>query len=455
MPDPIIHAWGLIVFLNVFLVAVSIRWIYALLMFVLMGNAGLQGIDSIGYLQNARDFAEAAVAGSLHGIDWLAQNTGVMPLFAWLLGINALVFHSLAPLTYVLMQGLIDAGTCVLIYRIAQAIDPRYALPAAVLACLNPTQIVLSGLVYTDTPFLFFVAVFLLASVQWLNEPSWRWAIILGLGLGAATMVRVLAAPWVLVLLLFLLFVAIVRKRPAARVIAQLISAAAIFAICISPVLWRNVDKFGTWSLTSQGGLHFAFWVVPLVKESHDGTPWQQSYAAMQKRVDSRYPNGPADPFEGSRRYTEIAREALAELGPLAVAKAWITGAAINVAAPAIILSPPVSSLPRTGFYGTPGASPLQKIENFLFHSDNALYAWILLTGIVGVAIISLVQLCGLVVMVRNRQDWPTVLLFGLWFFYILAVNGPVASPKYRLPIEPVLMVLAGAALSLRRRQSA
>ena len=45
--------------------------------------------------------------------------------------------------------------------------------------------------------------------------------------------------------------------------------------------------------------------------------------------------------------------------------------------------------------------------------------------------------------------------LFLLWFLYILAINGPVASPKYRLPIEPVLMVLTGAGLSFARRRSA
>jgi hypothetical protein len=35
----------------------------------------------------------------------------------------------------------------------------------------------------------------------------------------------------------------------------------------------------------------------------------------------------------------------------------------------------------------------------------------------------------------------------GCWCAFVLAVNGPVASPKYRLPMEPVLMVLAGAGL--------
>jgi hypothetical protein len=220
-------------------------------------------------------------------------------------------------------------------------------------------------------------------------------------------------------------------------------------------VFWRNVSQFETWAVTSQGGLHLAFWVVPLVKESHDGTPWQQGYNAMQKRVADRFPASSANPFENSRRYTEVAREALAELGPVAIAKAWLSGAAINIAAPSIILSPPISTLPRTGFYGTPGASPLQKIENFLFRSDNALYTWVLIIGIIGVAIIGAVQLGGLFVISRDRRHWPAVLLFLLWLLFILAINGPVASPKYRLPIEPVLMVLTGAGLTLWRRRVA
>ena len=42
-------------------------------------------------------------------------------------------------------------------------------------------------------------------------------------------------------------------------------------------------------------------------------------------------------------------------------------------------------------------------------------------------------------------------LLFGLWTGYVLAVTGPIASLKYRLPIEPVLAVLTGAGFCLLR----
>jgi len=40
------------------------------------------------------------------------------------------------------------------------------------------------------------------------------------------------------------------------------------------------------------------------------------------------------------------------------------------------------------------------------------------------------------------------LLLLGLWTGFVLGINGPVASPKYRLPIEPVLVLLAGVGFS-------
>jgi 4-amino-4-deoxy-L-arabinose transferase-like glycosyltransferase len=439
---------------KIFFAAVAIRWAYCLLLFALMGDAGLQGIDSIGYLANAHNFAGAVVNGSLHGWEWFGSSTIVMPFFLWLLALNSLSFGALAPLSYVLMQGVIDAGTCLLVYGIARSLDPRYALPAAIAATLNPTQIVLSALVYTDTPFVFFVAVFLFASVWWLREPSWRWAALVGFGLGAATMIRALAAFWAPVLLLFLLVVTLGGKRLSRQISAQLLATAMVFGLCIAPVLWRNISQFGAWSLTSQAGTHLALWVVPLVKEARDGTPWQQSYNAMQRRIQGRFPAPTANPFEQSRRSTQIAREALPELGFAAIAKAWLTGAAINLASPAIILSPPVSHLPHVGFYGTPGASPFEKISNFLFRSDNAIYAWILIAGVAGVAAIRLIQLAGLFAALREGNHAPVLWLFALWFFYILAINGPVASPKYRLPLEPPFAVLTGAGLVLLRHRA-
>ena len=435
----------------VLLGALALRWLYAIALFAAMGTAGLTGADSRGYLGDAEIMAAQLMHGDLHGWAWLGLGVGRMPIYPWLVTLNILLFGSLAPLTTVLVQGVVDSATCLLVYRIGKSIDPRIALPAAIAAAINPTQIVLSGIVYTDTLFVFFVALFLAGAAAWLRRASWSAALTIGLGLAFAALTRIVVAPWVPIMLVALLAAWRIAGNLRPRHWLQAAAIFALFVLAVAPILARNVSTYGAWSLTGQGGAHLALWVAPLVREAKDGTPWERGSAEMEKRVRARFGPPAANPFTESRHYAEIGREALIKLGPVAVIKAWAIGGAINLGTPAIILSPPIAQLPRTGFYATKGGTVFAKIGNFLFHSDNAAYAWALLTGLAGVGIIRLIQLCGIFALIRDRQAWPIAVLLALWCGFILAANGPVASPKYRLPIEPVLCVLTGAGYALLR----
>ncbi len=436
---------------KVFFGALALRWLYAIALFAAMGQAGLTAADLRGYLGNAEIMAAQLMHGELHGWAWLGLDAGRMPLYPWLVTLNFLLFGSLAPLTTVLVQGVIDSATCLLVHRIGKSLDPRIALPAAIAAAINPTQIVLSGIVYTDTLFVFFVALFLAGAAAWLRRASWGAALAIGLGLALAALTRIVVAPWVPVMLVALLAAWRIIGYFRPRHWLQSAAIVVLFLLAIAPILARNVSAYGAWSLTDQGGSHLALWVAPLVREAKDGTPWQRGTAEMEKRVRARFGPPASNPFTESRHYTEIGREELIKLGPVAVIKAWAIGAAINLATPAIILSPPIAQLPRTGFYATKGGTVFEKIKNFLFHSDNTAYDWALLLGLAGVGIIRLIQLCGVFALLRDRQAWPILALLGLWIGFILAANGPVASPKYRLPIEPVLCVLTGAGYALLR----
>ncbi len=435
----------------IFAAALAIRWGYVLAIHAMLGAQGLQGVDSISFLIQAEHQAAAFHAGGLSGWGWVGSNTIVMPLFVWILTACHLIAGSSTALAYVLLQGILDAGTCVLVYRLAATFNPAFAMPAAVAAVINPTQIVLSGLVYNDTPFLLFATLALLAALWWLQRPAFSTALLLGVALGAAALTRVMIVPAIPVLLVFLLAALAIMQRLRRAHLGQLAAAAVIAALCLAPTLIRNAKDYDAWSLTSQGGQHLAFWIVPLVQEAKDGTPWSQGYEAMQQRVKARYPTMSGNPFLHSAQLEAVGREEITALGVGAMAKAWLLGAAINLASPALVLSPIVSALPRTGFYATQGASTLEKIRNFLFATDNALYAWILITGIAGLIVMRCVQLAGLPGMLRSGH-WPGVLLLGGWCVYVLLVNGPIASPKYRLPMESTFALLTGAGFIALRR---
>lgn len=429
----------------VFVAAMAVRWIYALSIYGTFGDAGLLGPDSHNYARLGAEFFKTLEKGS--AFSWLGADVAVMPILIWVIAVMDRIAGDLGPILFVLLQGAIDAGTCCLVAGLASTIDRRFALPAAIVAALNPTQIVMSGLVYPDTIFVFFIGLFLYASLRWMHAPSWRWALMIGAGFAAAALTRILVVPWLPVHLAVVAFGAIALRRFRLAHIPQLAVAGCIVLLLIAPIVTRNVTQYRSWALTPQGGAHLALWVVPLVQEAKDGTPWATGAERINRLRDSRFGPSLDNPFEESRRLTIIGKEALADLGYVAIAKAWIVGAVINLAAPSALISTPVFNLPRTGFFATPGVSPPEKIFNFLFRSDNTLYAWIVIAGVAGVALFRLLQLFGFVMLVRVPQTRPVLLLFVMWIGYILAVNGPVASPKYRLPIEPVLMVLAGTGL--------
>lgn len=429
--------------------AVALRWAYSMAMFAAMGEDGLLGMDSRGYLSAIREFAGRVAAGSVHGWQFVSTSDfSLAPLAPWAWTSSVLVFGDHAALAFVLFQGMLDGATCLLVFGMAYSLDRRIAWPAAIAAALNPTQIVMAGLFYTDTLFLFFVACSLYAALRWLKGLSLPWAAALGLGLGCAALTRMLIVPWAALLLAYLLVIACLRRKEWTALAGQLCAGGLILAVCLAPVIARNVFQYHTFAITAQAGAHSVYWIAPLVRQAKDGTPWTQGAEDMKQLVKERGADTDDNPFKQSRRLEAIGRDAIRELGLSAVVKAWTFGAAINLGAPALLLSPPVQNLPRTGFYDTPGTSMPGKIMNFMFRSDNALYAWLLIGGIVGVVIFRLLQLAGAVILLRSGADMAAFILLASWIGYIVLLNGPVASPKYRLPIEPPLMVLAGAGIA-------
>ncbi len=436
---------------KLYLAALAIRWLYDGVMYFAMGDNGLMGVDSFDYLHRAQVFAAELVSGRVTGWIWLGIDPMQMPLFSWMTSLCALISRTFTPLVYVLFQGLIDSGTCLLVYFIAREFDHRVALPAGIAAAINPTQIVMAGMLYPDTPFTFFAALVMLGAVRWLKTPSWSSIVMVALGLAAAASMRILIAPFGVALLTFFLLASLVTRRFGRIVLAHLCFAGVVYGAAVGAISLRNHFQYGTWELTPQSGMHLSRWIVPLVRQAKDGTPWRETYEELERRTHDRFGEVLADdPFGLSKQYTEIAMEELPRLGIAAIVKAWAYGAVLNIGTPAIVLSPPVLQLPRTGFYDTPGASMIEKMLNFMFRSDNRVYAWILLAGISGMVIVRIVQLAGLVALLRAGHGYLGLLTLAGWCAFILLTNGPVASPKYRLPMEPVLTVLTGAGFRAR-----
>jgi hypothetical protein len=289
----------------------------------------------------------------------------------------------------------------------------------------------------------------LLAGTRFLLRPSVGSASLAGVAGGLALATRPAVAA-LLVAAVPLVFAISLRNR---RTVGPALAAAVLFALTaaapIAPLIVRNAIAYHSFSLTTQTAAHLAYWIVPLVKQRADGTPYQATVnrieARFQQRLGERNASAEANPFRIAELKRELAREEMRELPLKAYALAWLEGMAINLGAPALIGDPRVRALARPSFYHTPGSSLWEKTRTYLF-VDAGLYQQLLIIGLLAMLPFLALEAIGFVMLARTLP-WAAVFAAGV-IAYFLVVNGPVASAKYRMPIEPVLIVLAAIPLA-------
>jgi len=433
-------------------VAAALRAVYVMACYLKLGDAGLMGQDSYAFIQAAQYLADGGSFMQVATATAPGIGLDLMPvpflIMSWTLAAGA----PPSPLGFVLLQIPIDAATCVLIGLLAERLRPGSFLIAGLVGAFNPTQIVMTGLFYTDTLFLFFVTAGLLSTIKWLDRPGAAVTGASGLAWGLALATRPFVQHWLLLSPLILLPLAVLRGRTVW--LRSAIGLAVILLLCAaiaSPVLMRNHETFGTARLHAQTGSHLLFWVAPLIREYETGVPMGQSEVEWREELLSTPAYKAAqNPFDESDAMAALASEKLGELGLPAVAAAWVKGAVFNLISPASTISPLVSTLPRQGFYDTPGESLADKVWNFLFENEGALYAMILLASAAPIPVTLLLAFLGFFICLRGGKSTaiPAILLF-LWAGYTLGLNGPVFSPKYRLPLEPVWVVMTAIGLML------
>jgi 4-amino-4-deoxy-L-arabinose transferase-like glycosyltransferase len=433
---------------RLFTTALAVRIAYVAAIVAVGGRDALLSNDSYGFLLNAATLAEQFGSGMPSGWTWLGPDTGVMPVFPLILAGFSAVFGASAAFAFVAAQAVADSLTCVVVAGIAQRVRTGLYWPAGLFAAFNPTMVAMSGLVLTDTLFTLFVTLALSAALRWIAAPgNLHVAVALGVWLGLALATRAVILPALFALAIYMVGVAIVRRAPLLRSAAQVGLALVIALAFLFPVVARNVAQYDSFAITSQTGAHSLLWIVPLAQEAKDGTPRAVTVARLKEAVAAHVPDGiKSNPFAQSRAMSNLAWEQLAELGVGPLVEAWLRGIAINLAAPAMTMIQPLARLPRAGFMDTPGDGFWDKTSNFLA-GGNALYSWVLLIGGIGVAGFRLVQVVGLYRgavpgSAAGNVDQLAFALLVLWGIFVLLVSGPVATPKYRLPMEPVLCVL-------------
>ena len=103
-----------------------------------------------------------------------------------------------------------------------------------------------------------------------------------------------------------------------------------------------------------------------------------------------------------------------------------------------------IRQLQHISFAGDTYGDLIERTLQFISGSSS-IYVTALIASGAGAIIISSFQFAGF--FVQLRVNLMLAVLSALTVAYFLIINGPVGSPKYRLPIEPILIIWFGSAL--------
>ncbi|MEQ9490394.1 MAG: hypothetical protein RIM72_15510 [Alphaproteobacteria bacterium] len=434
----------------VFTVAVAVRIVCMLVTHSILGVPAFLAEDSAAYLRMATELRHGV---SLLGFDGSADyDASVMPLTVFLMAATG--SDAAGAMGYILLQSLVDAGSCVLIGLLVSAFLPNRFLMGGMLAAFNPTQIVVAGLVLTDSIFFFFSMAALLLLVSSARETARPGTIakgfVLGGALGLACLSRSAIVPW-LPIAVILFFILETRKTTVIRGAASALAVILVVLLALAPVLHRNYQRYGEFVITAQAGAHLLYWITPLVADFSGAGEFAAVQDTARERLEQRLAGAgkPVAALENDRVMTSVAVDMLKEYGPGRIGIAWLSGAALNLGLPAITISPAFRALPHSSFYETPGDNIADKILTFVLADQNRSYvAAILVAGL-----LTLLWVIAIPIGLWNlrKENIFAVLVVLTWFGFTLAINGPVASPKYRLPLEGGWILFVVAALPRRR----
>jgi 4-amino-4-deoxy-L-arabinose transferase-like glycosyltransferase len=166
------------------------------------------------------------------------------PLLAWLI---AVAEHLCGPSEACIRAPapLMNLGISLFAYATACALyDERTGFWAAMLAAFGTGSVFSARIVSTDVPLVLFFALALFAYARLLQKPDWRWALVLGLAIGAG-----LLAKYAMVYFLPGLVLAAAFDKRARALLArpELWLALGLALIVVSPnILWNAANGFLT-----------------------------------------------------------------------------------------------------------------------------------------------------------------------------------------------------------------
>jgi len=168
-----------------------------------------------------------------------------------------------------LISLLFSTASILLVYFLVRHIaSPWQAAATALLFALLPLRVRLSGMVWTESTYTALLFIALLLLFKWYKTGESLWAVLVGITLGVAYLIR----PEGLLILGVVAGFALLGFRNSKKRLAQLLLMVAIFMLVAAPYVAYLHKNTGKWGFTNKTAYNLA--VADAMMKASPGTPW-------------------------------------------------------------------------------------------------------------------------------------------------------------------------------------
>ena len=213
----------------------------------------------------------------------------------------------------------------------------------------------------------------------------------------------------------------------------------------VSPLLLYNYASYGYLALTSQSGGHLLNWFYACLASSPPCAQRDKIVAQVTPFVTAYTDSigGPnANLFAVSNFMRNLALTRILELPLSQIIGGMSFGALKNLMQTGFYQVLVQFNQPLTFLSAMPGESFAERLQAFLQTNKSNFFMLLWACSQVALVVSRFVQFFGTVAGFSHKATRGQTILLIATVGYFLALNGPIADPKYRVPIEPALIVL-------------
>ena len=322
-----------------------------------------------------------------------------------------------------------------LIYKISLFFDKKIGYLVICLSLININLINSSTFILTEAVFLTFYLYFLYFLMKYIFAENINYKnnlnniILSAVFLALASLTRPITIYYMAILPLIFF-----RKEFFSEKFISLMVFILVYSITISPWNFRNLNYYDSYGLSSSVADNLNGYYLPYIIANDSKISLIDARKKIQNDEILQKIN---DKDEDKKK--KYFFERIKNVKFMSIIESWVEGGLKQIFAPAIVETFYNLNVKKTSYSSIQLPSFLKQVEIFVFRNENKNLSYLIIF-FVSLGIVFKIIMCNYFIKTYKKEIFLNVLLLSLLLLN-LAIVGPLGSARYRLAVEPILII--------------